>query len=212
MSRAIIFANGHLPNPDRVNSILRADDFLLAVDAGARHILALGLMPHLVIGDLDSLSEDDLYELSNADVKVHQHPSEKDETDLELALQYTLRAGYCEIRIVAALGGRLDQTLGNLVLLTEPSLASLDIRLDDGVEEAFFCRSQVQIHGRSGDLVSLIPWGYEVGGVLTESLKWSLCGETLFPYKTRGISNEMLRETATIQINSGLLLIVHRRL
>jgi thiamine pyrophosphokinase len=80
------------------------------------------------------------------------------------------------------------------------------------VEQAFFCRDQAQVRGRSGDLVSLIPWGGEVRGVCTQGLRWPLSNEILFPHKTRGISNELLGEVANIQIQSGLLLIVHRRL
>ncbi len=76
--------------------------------------------------------------------------------------------------IVGALGGRLDQTLGNLSLLTEPELADLDIRLDDGVEEALFTRSRCEVHGKPADIVSLLPWGGEVTGVSTEGLRWPL--------------------------------------
>jgi thiamine pyrophosphokinase len=113
--------------------------------------------------------------------------------------------------IVAALGGRLDQTLSNIALLTKPEHASLDVRLDDGVEEAFFCRGQVQVHGAGGDVVSLIPWGGPVHGIQTQGLEWPLKDETLYPDKTRGVSNEMLSGSASIKIESGLLLVVHRR-
>lgn len=58
--------------------------------------------------------------------------------------------------------------------------------------------------------MSLIPWGGEVSGVVTENLKWPLRSEILYPYKTRGISNEMLGEEASVRIKAGLLLIVHR--
>jgi thiamine pyrophosphokinase len=112
-----------------------------------------------------------------------------------------------QIVILAALGGRLDQTLGNIALISDQFI----ICLDDGIEEVFFCRNQVQINGTVGDTVSLIPWQGEVAGVITTNLKWRLQDETLYPQKTRGISNEMTSVTAAIQIKSGLLLIVHRR-
>jgi thiamine pyrophosphokinase len=114
--------------------------------------------------------------------------------------------------IVAALGGRLDQTLGNITLLADRRLSNFDARLDDGVEEILLCRDQVQVHGRAGDLVSLIPWQGAVTGIQTEGLKWPLHRETLYPDKTRGISNEMVDEAATVSMESGLLLVVHRRL
>jgi len=79
------------------------------------------------------------------------------------------------------------------------------------VEEIFFCRDQVQVHGGSGDIVSLIPWGSHVHGIQTQGLKWPLTNETLYLDKTRGVSNEMLSESASIKIETGLLLVVHRR-
>ncbi len=121
------------------------------------------------------------------------------------------RAGHAKSLVIGALGGRLDQTLGNLSLLSDPRLSTYDIRLDDGVEEAFFTRSRCEIRGRPGEIVSLIPWGAEVTGISTEGLRWPLQSETLFPDRTRGISNEMLGETASISVEAGLLLVVHRR-
>jgi len=115
-----------------------------------------------------------------------------------------------QIIILAALGGRLDQTLANIALLTDLRLSTFDIRLDDGVEEIFLCRDQVEVYGRSGDIVSLIPWQGAVSEVQTRDLKWVLHKETLYPDKTRGISNEMTGETASVSIGSGLLLIVHQ--
>lgn len=211
MSRIIIFANGHLPNLDAARALLRPDDFLIAADGGTRHVLALGRIPNVIIGDLDSLTFD-LQPLTEQGAQVIQYPRDKNETDLELAIQHAIDLKPDQILIVAALGGRLDQTLGNLSLLSDPRLSTFDLRLDDGVEEAFFCRKQVEVQGRSGDLVSLIPWGGVVEGVRTQGLRWPLSNETLVPHKTRGISNELLAETASIQIQTGLLLIVHRRL
>jgi thiamine pyrophosphokinase len=115
------------------------------------------------------------------------------------------------IIIAAALGARIDQTLANISLLTNETLSQMDIRLDDGVEEVFFCRNNARVRGNIGDTVSLIPWHVEVSGVTTTGLKWTLNHETLFPYKTRGVSNEMTEDVATVKIQSGLLLIVHRR-
>jgi thiamine pyrophosphokinase len=211
MTRVIIFANGSLPDLEPARRLIRPGDVLLAADGGTRHALALGLMPSIVIGDLDSLSETDRQRLENAGTRLLQRPRDKNATDLELALYYALEQGYTQVVILAALGGRLDQTLANLALLTDPRLSALDMRLDDGVEEAWFTRREAQVRGARGDLLSLIPWGGAVAGVRTQGLRWPLDGETLYPYKTRGISNEMLGKAARLEIESGLMLIVHRR-
>ncbi len=216
MKRAVIFANGQLPDIRAAQSLIRPDDFLIGADGGTIHIFNMGLVPNVVIGDMDSLEESTLRKLTSSNIEINLYPADKNETDLELALNYVITEGYRETLIVAGLGGRIDQTLSNLSLLTDahllPTEGHLDARFDDGVEEIFFCRDEVQVRGRSGDIVSLIPWGSEVTGVATENLKWPLRNETLYPHKTRGISNEMLAGEASIKIKSGLLLIVHRRL
>jgi thiamine pyrophosphokinase len=208
---AVIFVNGFLPDIESVRQLIRPGDMLLAADGGTRHALALGLTPSVVIGDLDSLTADERRRVEDAGGRLVQHPRDKNETDLELALHHAVETGHREILLVGALGGRLDQTLGNLSLLTGAEFAGIDIRLDDGVEEVRFVRSGAEVRGAAGDLVSLLPWGCKVTGVTTAGLRWPLCGETLFPDKTRGISNEMLGDVASVSIESGLLLVIHRR-
>jgi len=205
--RILIFANGELPNLEAARDMLQADDFILCADGGTRHALALGLIPQVIIGDLDSMPAGFA---PAPETQVIKFSADKNETDLELAIEHALSLHTAHIVIVAALGGRFDQALGNLALMTDPRLSKFDVRIHDGVEEIFLCRDQARIKGGSGDLVSLIPWGGEVHGVETENLKWPLKSETLYPYKTRGISNEMLGEEASVKIQSGLLLVVHR--
>lgn len=211
MQRIIIFANGNLPDLNKARDLLLPDDFIICADGGTRHALDLNLTPNLVIGDMDSIENEQWQRLKALGVAVELFPRDKNETDLELAINHAIELEPREIVIVAALGGRLDQTIGNIALLTDLQLATFSVRLDDGAEEMFFCRDQAQVHGRSGDIVSLIPWGNPVRGVQTQGLKWILDHETLYPEKTRGISNEMLSELATIRISSGNLLIIHTR-
>lgn len=206
--RILIFANGELPNVAAARKLLALDDFIICADGGIRHVLALGLTPDVIIGDMDSLPG--IFHPSTFHGEFIQVSADKNETDLELAINHAFTLNPGKIIIIAALGGRLDQTLGNISLMTASQLSAFDIQINDGVEEIFLCRDQAKVKGRSGDIVSLIPWGGEVSGVETKNLKWPLRNETLYPYKTRGISNEMLGEEASVKIKSGLLLIVHR--
>ena len=212
MHRIIIFANGDLPDIDKARARLHPDDFIICADGGTRHALALTVKPNLVIGDMDSAEKGQLQKLKDNGISIELFPRDKNETDLELAINSAIQLEPEQIVIVAALGGRIDQTLANITLLTDLRLSTFDIRLDDGAEEIFFCRDQVQVHGGSGDIVSLIPWGVPVRGVQTQGLRWPLNNETLYPDKTRGISNEMIGETASIKISAGQLLVVHTRI
>jgi thiamine pyrophosphokinase len=208
MNRIIIFANGELPDRDKARAIIKDDDYIICADGGTRHALALDLIPDLVIGDMDSTEKVDLKKLRDDGVSIELFPLDKDETDLELAIIRAIELKPKKIVIVAALGGRIDHTLGNIALLADPRLSTLNLRLDDGVEEIFFCRDQVQVHGGNGDIVSLIPWGGPVHHIHTQGLKWALVDETLHSDRTRGISNEMISNNASIRIGSGLLLVV----
>ena len=211
MSRALIFANGDPGSPQAARSILQPGDVVIAADGGARQALDLGVTPEIVIGDFDSLAEAEVQVLSGLGVQFQRYPSAKDETDLELALLYALKAGHSPIIILGAFGGRLDQALGNIALLSDPALSGVDIRLEDGLTEAFFVRDTAEIHGAPGDTVSFIPWGGPVEGVTTSGLAYPLRDEPLFPFRTRSISNQMLAQTASVSLRTGLLLCVHIR-
>ena len=160
---------------------------------------------------MDSTEKGHLQKLQADGVSIELFPRDKDETDLELAIQHAVERNPKELIIVAALGGRIDQIIANIALISNTQYATRNIKLDDGADEIFFCRDQVEVKGRSGDVVSLIPWQGSVSGVQTKNLKWHLNNETLYPEKTRGISNEMIADLANIKISSGLLLIVHTR-
>lgn len=211
MARIVIFANGELPDPAKVRGLIKPGDMIICADGGSHHAYSLGLRPDLIVGDLDSIHEEDKGRIEAEGVQVRSHPRDKNETDLELALQAAAEQNPSAVVIVGALGKRLDQALGNIAMLSNPALGALDVRLDDGMEEVWFCRGSTRIEGRPGDLVSLLPWGAAVEGVSTEGLKWPLRAETLYPEETRGISNEMLEPVAEVRTVSGLLLIIHRR-
>ena len=211
MQRIIILANGELPDLTKARFLIQSDAYIICADGGTRHALTLGIKPNLIVGDLDSADQSLIEKFREDGVNITAYPRDKNETDLELAMEWAIKLDSRKILIVAALGGRLDQTLANITLLSDSRLAAFDVRLDDGIEEVLLCRDQAEVHGKSGDIVSLIPWQGPVSEIQTKNFKWALQSETLYPDKTRGISNEMIDETASVSIGSGQLLIVHRR-
>jgi thiamine pyrophosphokinase len=207
--RVILFVNGDLPAPERVHQQLTGDDFLIAVDGGLRHLEGLGLTPDLIIGDLDSVNEAQLQPYRKQGIEIRKFPTDKDETDLELALDAACDLNPQSIWVVAALGGRLDQTLANIYLLTRPKLAIYDMRLIDGHTQVFLIRDSAVIHGELGQRVSLLPLNGPAEGISTQGLRYPLLNETLYPDKTRGLSNQMISPEITIGLQSGLLLCIH---
>ena len=204
--RAILFANGGYTHP----STLRSDDLIIAADGGARHCLALGLTPHLVVGDFDSIDGDQLAMLRQTGAELIQYPERKDFTDLELALQHARQRGADEILVLAALGGRWDQTLANILLPAAEEYASLNIRLIDGAQEISLIKpgQRLDIHGRPGDTVSLIPLKGDAHGITTQALEYPLYCEILHFGSTRGVSNVLVEDQAWVSLQQGLLLCV----
>jgi thiamine pyrophosphokinase len=208
--RSIIFANGELNHPESVRLALQPGDVLIAADGGARLCRQLGLAPSILIGDFDSLDEDDLAYYQSAGTEITRHPRRKDFTDLELALRHAHSLGVKEALVFAALGKRWDQTLANLLLPATADLAGMTIRLADGFQEIMLLRGpgQLILQGQPGDTVSLIPLGGDAYGVSTDQLEYPLFGETLFFGATRGLSNVLLAEIAEVRLRQGLLLCV----
>jgi thiamine pyrophosphokinase len=166
-----------------------------------------------VIGDGDSLSEQDKIYLLNGKAHFIRYPMDKDQTDLELALDYTLQVGIDEVRLYGLLGGRLDQTLANLLLLSKDSYSSLKLIVFAGLDTAYLLRAQeiITIEGKIGDIVSLIPLSFIVTGVTTHGLRWPLAKAKLDYGSTLSISNEMEASKVSIEIDDGKLLVIHRR-
>lgn len=209
---ALILANGAIEDGPMVQRALTTAGaaLVVAADGGARAAQHYGLHIDVVVGDMDSLSDDELRALVAAGAQVQRHPPEKDYTDLELALYYVAERDMQWIRIIGGLGNRLDQTLGNLYLMAVPELQGRDVRLVAGKQESCLLHpGQHTIHGQPGDTISLLPMGGPVSGIRTENLHYPLYDETLEFGPARGISNVMTAETAQVTTQSGKLLVVH---
>lgn len=206
--RAVIFANGEFDDPSQAVDVVHPDGLVIAADGGTRHAWAAGLDPDVVIGDLDSLTEDERERLTAAGARIVAVPPRKDETDLELALLHAARQGADEIVILGALGGRLDQTIANLLLLALPELREIDVRVVAGRQTAFLIRDEVLVEGRPGATLSLIPLGGDAAGVTAEGVEWTLDDETLHFGPARGVSNVLTAERAFVRVRRGLLLCV----
>jgi len=211
MNRIVIFANGVLNQPKKLRARLRPTDRIFCADGGTRHALALGLTPEAIIGDFDSLALETVLQMEAADVIVHRHPVNKDYTDLELALEVAASENPDEILLVTALGGRLDQTLGNLLLLTRPKYASVRLTVADGSQWAALLRGHktVTITGQPGDTLSLIPLTATVQGVDITGVKWPLENATLSLGSTLTISNTLAEPQAIVKIGEGMVLLIH---
>jgi thiamine pyrophosphokinase len=207
--RAIIFANGDAPDRKTIERWMTATARIIAADGGTRHALSVGITPHVVIGDLDSLVEADRAKLERAGVPFIVYPTHKNYTDLELAIRHALDQGATELIIFSALGGRWDQSLANLMLLSLPELVQVTTRIIDRAVSIEAIRDRAEIAGRVGDVLSLIALKGDAHGVTIEGCEYPLHDATLPCGATLGISNVLTQPIAKITVKQGEILAIH---
>ncbi|HET9496028.1 MAG TPA: thiamine diphosphokinase [Chloroflexia bacterium] len=191
---------------------LPAPQKVVAADGGTTLAAALGVVPDLIIGDLDS-SEMALVQRfveQGAETATYQHTT-KLETDTELAALAALRWNPASIYVLGGTGGRLDHALANILMLTHPELAERDVRIIEGQQAIYLGKPGRwnDLRGTPGDTVSLLPLGTDVEGVRTEGLEYPLSGETLLEGRGRGVSNTITGTLGRVWFETGQLLIVH---
>jgi thiamine pyrophosphokinase len=181
---------------------------VIAADSGLDAAQAVGLEVALAVGDFDSASPDALARAERAGTRIDRHPAEKDETDLELALDAAATLAPERILVLAARGGRLDHELSGLLALASVRFAS--IRVDALVGDAWVhvVRDTRELDGAPGELVSLLAVNGPAEGVTTEGLVYPLRGETLEPGSTRGVSNVFASAQARVEVARGVLLAI----
>ena len=213
MKRAIIFANGKMVEAPDVVKDIQPDDVLIAADGGSHLCKELGLTPEVVIGDFDSLDEDELAIYRDKGIEIIQHPRDKDQTDLELAIALAAKRGIGEVYVIGALGNRWDMSISNILLIALPAFSNLKIHVVEGRQEFFILRSgeQATLDGSPGESISLMPLTGDARGITTEGLEYPLNNESLHFGSSRGVSNRFLEKHAQIIVKEGILLCILNR-
>jgi thiamine pyrophosphokinase len=207
---ALVVCNGEYSPPVCLEELRRLDPLVVAADGGLANALRMGLEPHALVGDLDSLTDDLRGWAQKRQLVSIPHPADKDETDAELALSYALAHVQGPAVILCALGGRIDHALANIFLLAMPG-ARGRAYLASGPVEIHLVERELVLSGQPGDLLSLLPFGSDAQGIWAEGVRWQLRGETLRLGFARGVSNIFTAERVRIRLESGLLLAIHTR-
>ena len=181
---------------------------VIAADGGVDRALALGLHVDLAIGDFDSITPEGLAAIEAAGTHIETHPTAKDATDLELALDAAIALQPARIVVVGSSGGRLDHLLGSVLLLGLPRYADAEVDAFLGPARIHIVRDSRTMVGVPGELVSLVPLHGAAESITTHGLVYPLAGETLSPGSSRGISNLFETGTATVTLERGVLAIV----
>ena len=202
MGKCLIFCAAEFDHPA---APIGPEDYLLAADGGLLHLQALGLKPHGILGDFDSLG----FRPEGAEV----FPVEKDDTDAMLAVRKGLQLGFREFLIYGGLDGpRLDHTLANF--------QTLQFLADNGGTGYLVGRDYLVTVVKDGRLtfpasatgiLSIFCLGSDAEGVTIRGTKYELTGGTLTAGFPLGVSNHFIGKTAEITVEKGSLLVLWDR-
>ena len=196
--RAVIIGNGHIETYEYIKSKINADDFIICADGGYNHAVKMGITPDVLIGDFDSASG-----FESVKERI-QYPTRKDFTDGELAVTYALEHGFQDIVLIAMTGDRIDHTMADILLLDK---CPNGVLIDDN-NEVYLLKDKLQILGKKGQTLSIVPVFSDAQGLTTKGLEYPLTDETLYFASSRGISNVMTDDKCEITIKSGMALVI----
>lgn len=204
---ALIVNGGHEPD-SRAASYIDAHHLLICADSGLEHALALGLTPHVVIGDMDSVHPRALEQAAALGADTVTAPADKDLTDTELAVEHALAAGADAITVWWGGGDRSDHVMGVVAACSSPGLDHLEfvhLWIGGDLLRVALPNRPVSIPAEPGRTVSLMPLAGPVEGVRTTGLRWRLDDDTLHAGRARGVSNVATDAVVTVSISSGRL-------
>lgn len=206
--KAAVIAFGSIEDNKRVEAECKNADYIICADGGAGYAYNANIMPDFLIGDFDSLNAQILEYFKSKKVKIIKYPKEKDYTDTELCVKKALELNCRSISILAGIGDRIDHSLGNIGLLHMVyKEGSMGYIISDK-SDIYLCTDKIQLKGKAGDTVSLIPYNGDAAGVTTKGLKYPLNDAVVYFGSPIGISNIMTDDVCMVGIKSGEILVI----
>ncbi|QXM05870.1 thiamine diphosphokinase [Crassaminicella indica] len=206
--KCVIIANGDFNANEGLKTLIEECNYIICADGGARHLFKMNIMPHMIVGDLDSIDVDTKSYFEKKNVLLHKFPKRKDYTDMELAIEYAVKKGATEIILLGAIGNRMDHTIANVTLLKPLAEKGIKARIVDEHNEIVFVNNSLEIEGEIGDTISIIPLSEKVEGVTLEGFEYPLDDALIRMGSSIGISNRLLKRKAIITIKKGNILVI----
>ncbi|NRD78832.1 thiamine diphosphokinase [Bacillus sp. BRMEA1] len=184
----------------------------VGVDRGVFHLLNRGIKPNIAFGDFDSVTPDELSFIENQVNEMKRYKPEKDETDMELALNWALAQRPEKIRLFGATGGRIDHLMANVQLLYTPLLenSTVKICLIDRYNQVFLTSpGKHKIKKLKNEkYISFVPLTLMVANLTLEGFKFPLKNRHISLGSTLCISNELINDYGTFSFSEGILIVI----
>lgn len=202
--RCVIFAGGEIS--DSMKDRLCPNDYIIAADAGVLAVRRFGLQPDLCVGDWDSAPRPETA------AECITLPPEKDDTDTYHAARLAVERGFGRVLLLGGMGGRLDHTFANvstLLYLRKHNVAP--VMEDDRSRVTVLHNEAAEFEKRPGFYLSVFPISGDARGVSICGAKYPLVNATLTEDYPIGVSNEIVKETAKIEVTDGYLMVLYAR-
>lgn len=195
------------------NINMSEEDYVIAVDGGLSYCGVLEIEPDKIIGDFDSLTEQEkeavLLLKEQIPDRIIELPAEKDDTDMLVAIKHGLELGFKNFHIYAGTGGRFDHTLANIqCLLYLKNHGAMGYLIEGSGMILVVKNEAVSFREGMEGYLSIFPLGQKAKGVTLKGLKYPLNDATLSNDYPLGISNEFTGELSTVSVEDGELVCI----
>ncbi len=211
--KIIIFANGEIKKRDRAQLFAKQAEYIICADGGAIHCDRMGIIPDIVIGDMDSIPEKIREKFARHNVTIKTFPVDKNNTDLELAIHHARswiqEMGKAAIHIVGGLGGRWDMSLATILLLANQDNRQQRIVIHGDDETIYALQpGEHSFQGTTGQRISFLPLQGEVKNLTLSGLYYPATEITLNAGSSLGVSNYFIDHTCLVTFTDGMLLMI----
>lgn len=206
--KAGILVNGTLVDMEFYKMQLYSCDYIISADGASNFAYAAGIVPDVIMGDMDSISSDARAFFEDRGVAFEGFPSRKDFTDTELCVEHAKSKGATEIVLYGAIGSRIDHSLANIGLMYLIFKSGIKPRLVNESNEVFLIDREIELSGEKGDLVSVIPLAGDAKGVTLEGLEYPLNNYDIDFGRSIGVSNVMTGRSCRVSLRDGYLLVI----
>jgi thiamine pyrophosphokinase len=203
----LIVSGGDAPDSELLKDRAARARRIIAADKGAQYCLDAGVMPDIVVGDMDSIASRSLEQLRKQDVRLVEHSADKDQTDTQLALDLAVLGGADKVEMLAALGDRFDHSLANVHLLYYGLSRGVPAEILTASQRIFLVDKEFLVHGSKGLTISLLPLTTKVEGIYLSGFRYDLENASMEIGNPYGISNIITSDESRIRIGGGILIV-----
>jgi thiamine pyrophosphokinase len=197
--KVLIVTGGERPEKGSLKEKAASSSIVVAADRGAEYCLKAGILPDMVVGDMDSLPAGIQDELVS------------DKIDTQIAVDVAIEKGADEIEIISGIGSRFDHSLANVYLLYRALRRGVKAKIITGIHEIFLIEKRCVIINETGSLISFLPLGHSANGITLKGFEYEIDNTDMNMSFPIGISNIVGKDSAEVIVSGGILIAIITR-